>query len=255
MSETKSSISSGYMEDMKAKHAGKKLPSLSDRSFMVTGVGPNNIGESICDELNELHNTVIPMTIDDYDFETDSGLVHMYDFDTLIMCHGITVLNWIEEQEYEDIDTMIEVNLTSHIKTISDFAVKEMDTDYRKTIVVIGSMAASSVLNGSSPYCAAKAGLQHFIKCVAYELAPKGFDVYIVNPSNVANAPMSVSTVEQLARYREIEISQAWEYWAANHPRNEFLSKKEIAVLVKDLVYGKFPYLSGTPLNLAGGQR
>jgi NAD(P)-dependent dehydrogenase (short-subunit alcohol dehydrogenase family) len=252
----KDEIASSYMEIQKRMHGDAKLP--SKRDILITGVSDNNIGLTISKFLAPLGMVT---TVDefDYDFRSDMEIMGMFrnfgKTDTLVLCHGFTKLDWIEDQTNQAIDKMIDVSLTSHIKLISAFANLAHEMPYKKTIIVIGSMAATAVLNGSAPYCAAKAGLQHFVKCVAWELAPKGFDVFLINPSNVQDSPMSEATIRDLARYRDISLYEAREYWANNNPRNEFLSKDEIGELCHDLAIGKFPYLSGTPLNLTGGQR
>lgn len=252
----KEQISSAYLEDKKSRHGSKKFP--EDRKILITGVSNGNIGEGIAERM-EVVGEVRVIREDEYDLtnslDAAEALRSMPDIDTLILCHGYTNLDWVEDQQPDQIAKMISVNLTSHINLISGFARMTIDANYKKTILVIGSMAASAVLNGSSPYCAAKAGLQHFIKCVAWELAPKGFDVYIINPSNVENSPMSDQTIRDLARYRVMSMAEAVEYWSANNPRSGFLSKDEIADLTLHLVRGWYPYLSGTPLNLGGGQR
>jgi NAD(P)-dependent dehydrogenase (short-subunit alcohol dehydrogenase family) len=245
------------MERQKAKHAYKDHS--MDRKCLLTGVSDNNIGSSIYAELKIHDFEVDNYDANDYDLTSGSQISMMLnsntEIDTLILCHGDTSLDWIENQDSGMIDHLVNVNLTSHIKLVSEFAEMTIDRHYRKTIIVIGSMAASAVLNGSAPYCAAKAGLQHFVKCAAWELAPKGFDVYLVNPSNVLSSPMTDKTITDLARYRDISLDDAASYWASSNPRDQFLSKSEIARLVVDLANGKYPYLSGTPLNLGGGQR
>lgn len=245
------------MENNLKQHGNSPIP--TKRNLLITGVSHNNIGETIANKLTKLEYFKVS-TIDKYNQDfSESGWQQIFNddtiIDTLILCHGFTRLDWIENQTTKSIEDMVGINLTSHMKLISEFTRKTMSKTYRKQIVVIGSMAASSVLNASSPYCAAKAGLQHFVKCVAWELAPKGFDVYIINPSNVADSPMADQTIVDLARYRKLTISEAEAYWSANHPRLNFLSKDEISELVYDLISGKFPYLSGTALNLTGGQR
>jgi NAD(P)-dependent dehydrogenase (short-subunit alcohol dehydrogenase family) len=253
----KEQISQSYMEHQKEAHASKPYP--VDRCAIITGVSKNNIGLAISYELGKCGFLIHPYDKSNGDIRSHQ---HQRDIiytarllDTLILCHGYTRLDWIEHQETKYINDAIYINLVSHIELISIFANESMNLPHRKTIIVIGSMAANAVLNGSAPYCAAKAGLQHFVKCVAWELAPKGFDVYLINPSNVQDTPMTTHTIKELADYRQLSMTEAIDYWSACNPRNEFLTKKEIAKLVSALACNQFPYLSGTPLNLGGGQR
>ena len=253
----KEEISRNYMDRMKEQHGGKGYP--EKRSAIITGVSENNIGKAIVNELVNCTFSCKIFDVDNCDVRVDS---HLFDIindaeipDTMILCHGYTHLDWIEDQPITSIEDAVTINMLSHMKLIKLFADRSVDLPYRKTIIVIGSMAANAVLNGSAPYCAAKAGLQHFIKCVAWELAPKAFDIYIINPSNVEDTPMTEHTIRELAGYRDISLDEAAAYWASSNPRGKFLTKKEIARLVSALACSEFPYLSGTPLNLTGGQR
>lgn len=253
----KEEISSSYINAMKSIH-GHKEHSL-DKVATVTGVSPNNIGEAIIQRFKvgripsyQIEEKSFDLT-NNHDIERMGNILSLSN--VLVLCHGHTHLDWIENQSIKNVDRVLNASLVSHIKIVSQFVINTIDSDERKVIIIIGSMAASAVLNASAPYCAAKAGLQHFVKCIAWELAPKGYDVYLINPSNVADSPMSDATMLGLQRYRGMTKEQAHAYWSAGNPRNEFLSKDEIAELTYTLATGKFPYLSGTPLNMGGGQR
>jgi NAD(P)-dependent dehydrogenase (short-subunit alcohol dehydrogenase family) len=174
--------------------------------------------------------------------------------DTLILSHGITHLDWFEDQPISRMEQMIEVNLTGTMSAISHFVRETMEQKYLKYVVVIGSMAHRQVLNASAPYCAAKAGVAHLVRCLGYELAPKGYRVFCVHPSNVAGTPMTEQTVRGLMRYREIPETVAWDYWQTGQIMPVLLPG-EIAKVVGELVDGRHDHLSGTQIELTGAQR
>ena len=116
-------------------------------------------------------------------------------------------------------------------------------------------MAYNHPLNGSAVYCASKAGLAMLMKCLAWELAPKGYDVYTIHPSNVEDTPMSDDTIDGLRRYRNMTLPEAEAYWGDSPIRDEILTKWEIADLVRTLLSPNTGYLSGAQLELSGGQR
>jgi len=176
-------------------------------------------------------------------------------YDTFIFNNGETRLDWIEEQEYHRIQSVVDNCLTNTMMTTSEIVDQTIDTHVIKTIIFIGSMAHNHVLNGSAPYCAAKAGLNMFAKCIGYELAPKGYRVFCINPSNVLNAPMSEETINGLMRYKSLSRDEAEAYWAAECPLGTFLSKDEIANIVAFCLTQEARYLSGTSIDLAGGGR
>ncbi len=258
----KEQISSSYIEEQKALHSRK--PVLPIRNVALFGARDGNIGGTIAEGLK-----ADGAWCNKFDIESGSDLTNQRTiksifnrdtkgwrpYDTLIVCQGYTSLNWIEHQDPKEIQKMIDVNLTSPITCISEFVASSIDLDRRKYIVIIGSMGGKAILNGSSPYCAAKAGINHFAKCISWELAPKGFDVFCVNPSNVEGTPMAEKTISELERYRGLSHDEAVDYWSASLPRADWLQASDIFECIKFLVSGKAGYLSGCSIDLAGGQR
>ena len=243
---SKESISKSYMDEQKKLHGEKKTP--YDRVIAITGASrTGSIGESIYDA-NENSAKIYDenVILDHIDFRGHTDL---------IMCHGYTYMDWLEEMDNSEMERIINVNLIGSIRMIKQFVIDTIDAPYRKKIISIGSMAYKAVLNGSAAYCASKAGLNHYIRCAAWELAPKGYDVYCINPSNVLDAPMTRDTINHLMNYRELTMEEALEYWGANNPRMIFLTKAEIVCLVQHLLYTDKGYMSGAPIDLAGGQR
>ena len=150
---------------------------------------------------------------------------------------------------------MVETNLTATMLLVRDFVRFTLLLPYRKHIVLIGSMAGTHVLNASAAYCASKAGLAMYVRAAAWELAPKGYDVFGVNPSNTEGTPMTAKTIDGLARYRGLSREEATAYWGACLPKAAWLQPADIAGVVAFLLSGAGSYLSGANLDLAGGQR
>jgi NAD(P)-dependent dehydrogenase (short-subunit alcohol dehydrogenase family) len=218
---------------------------------MITGAhNSNSIGAAIIKH-NASHQWILAnFDVCDYNIESD-----FEPFTALVMCHGVTHLDWIEDIPPERIDQAIMVNLTASIHLVQQFVRSTINAPHRKKIISIGSMAHRAVLNGSAAYCASKAGLAHFMRCAAWELAPKGFDVYSIHPSNVQGTTMTEDTIKGLARYRSLTREDAEAYWATGNPHTSALTTDEIARLVGYLLQPGTRYLSGANLELAGGQR
>jgi NAD(P)-dependent dehydrogenase (short-subunit alcohol dehydrogenase family) len=257
---TKNEISSFYMEQQKQVHAHKVLRPDNERVAVIFGAAkPGSIGRAIEDSLRNRGFTTYaprqeqidvrsPLVLEDY--------LELIPADTLICCQGVTHLDWIEDQPSIYIEKVIDSTLTGSILAASRFAAAKMSTPWRKQIVFIGSMAYNHVLNGSAPYCAAKAGLAHFAKCIAWELAPKGFDVFCVNPSNTEGAPMTEDTIKGIMRYRDLPRDEAEAYWGAVLPRAAWLQPGDVAEVVSMLLTNTGGgYMSGSNIDLAGGQR
>jgi NAD(P)-dependent dehydrogenase (short-subunit alcohol dehydrogenase family) len=259
----KEHISGGYIDSWHALTKDWEVPDVEDRAALVIGCREGNIGEAIYNELSEagfgrVHSRDLnaPALAVDIADNTDLRAIPFHKYDTLILANGETNLDWIEDQPLAKIDSVIRNKLTGSIKAVRMFASANMETPHIKHIVLIGSMAHRSVLNGSAAYCAACAGLNHFARCVAWELAPKGFRVFIVNPSNVEGTPMTEETIKGLMKYRGLERDQAEEYWSAVRALPEWLKREDIATIVNDLVCDEaYRWMAGVPLDLGGGTR
>lgn len=246
----KSEVSRNYMELWKYKTKDFKYPDMP--KVMITGDSdPRSIGHAIKSRF---------INIDSY----AGDVVEAYNrdfvmYDTLIMCHGVMHLDWFEDAPQYKMRNCIDVNLNDTIAMTQKFVKDTLAKRVRKRIIAIGSMAYRSVLNGSAAYCASKAGLAHFMKCIAWELAPKGYDVFIIHPSNVVGTMMTEQTIDGLARYRGLSKETATEYWSDNNPRESFLTPSEIADVVENIMglKGRPPmtYMAGCQIELGGGQR
>jgi len=250
---SKDQISKSYIERQKVIHA--KKPLATNRNALIIGVDPGNIGYAIRKKLSELSFSISSPHILDFDVTEPWHRTYYKNFDTLILCNGYTNLNWFEDIPASNIEYIFNVNVIGSLKTAQQFVRGTIDQPYKKYIVFIGSMAYKNVLNGSSIYCASKAALAHATKCLGWELAPKGFNVFCVHPSNVENSPMSEKTIRDLMRYRNLTREAAEAYWGAVLPKDKWLQKEDIAETVAWLVSGKADYLSGGNIDMAGGQR
>jgi len=244
------------MEDTKSKYLQNPLPPVS-RKALVVGYSEDNIGGEISRRLEADGLEVYSAEEEELPASSLSSFKRLPEYDTIIFNNGRTHLDWIEKQDERQIDEVVYNSLTSSMTGTADFVGATKDKPYQKNIVYIGSMAYRNVLNGSAPYCAAKAGLAMFARCMAWELAPKNYNVFCVHPSNTEHAPMSAETVRGLMRYRSLNREDAEAYWGASLPRSAWLQKQDIASVVSYLVSGDSgaSYLSGSNIELGGGQR
>jgi len=250
-SRNKASVSSSYLASQRLWNKGKKprWPA----NIIITGTKfSNGIGAMITERLRWEGCNVLENNLD----VTDPYVEWQFDGkDTLIMCHGATHLDWFEEAPLDKLFNVIDVNLKGTVSLLRSFTAQTISKPYRKKVIAIGSMAHSRVLNGSAVYCAAKAGLAHLMRCLAWELAPKGFDLYTIHPSNVAGTKMSQDTIVGLMRYRQLSLEEATSYWDDSPIRDAVLSREEITELITFLLKEETGYLSGCQIELTGGQR
>lgn len=251
---TKSTISKSYLNLQAQLHVGKNLR-LPLRVVITGDLRKNSIGEVIRNEIKS--HSWASSVIKSYPYDVRESVPESFfaDTNTLILCHGVTRLDWFEFCPIDKAKEIIDVNLFGSINVIQTFVKGTIDNQFHKRIIIIGSMAHNKVLNGSAVYCASKAGLAHLARCLAWELAPKAYDVFCIHPSNVQGTPMSQETIEGLERYRFMTPEQAASYWNDSPIREKILTPQEIAKLVVFLLDKHSSYLSGCQLELSGGQR
>jgi NAD(P)-dependent dehydrogenase (short-subunit alcohol dehydrogenase family) len=246
---SKDKVQKQYLKELKKEHGWKRAQVASELNIMISGASKeNSIGKEIIKKFTGYIKEITEDVIGDEFYFNEP-------YTTLIMCHGYTYMDWLENVPDEETARIIDTNLYGSIRLVRQFVHDTIKLPYRKKIISIGSMAYNKVLNGSAAYCASKAGLNHFIRCAAWELAPKGFDVYIIHPSNVVDTPMTNDTIEHLMRYRNLDLADAKAYWGANSLRESLLTKDEIVQMVEFIVYNDVDYLSGCPIELNGGNR
>jgi NAD(P)-dependent dehydrogenase (short-subunit alcohol dehydrogenase family) len=265
--DTKSAIHSDYLREMNLEHEDAIIDMPADRRAWVIGSdrtlgikdSGRNIGAAIAQSLEQSHFKVFDYNKDDFDATESGTWQQMFDVytppDTLIICCGYTWLDWIENMPISEVFQIINDSLMAPIIATQEFVKATIDEPWRKHIVYVGSMAYRNVLNASSVYCAAKAGLAHYARCAAWELAPKGYDVFAVHPSNTLDTPMTDKTINDIRRYRGITDEEAEAYWESIAPKGRFLTKNEIALTVRMLVAGSMTFASGSQVELSGGAR
>jgi NAD(P)-dependent dehydrogenase (short-subunit alcohol dehydrogenase family) len=248
---TKAQVSSEYLSQQKEKYGN--VPWNQDCCVLVTGTKfPDSIGAHIASSLLSRGR---PVKTYNEDLLTSNLESEELGYTALVMCHGATYLEWFEEAPLAELHNVLDVNLKATVNLVQAYVKQTKDLRERKKIIAIGSMAYNHPLNGSAVYCASKAGLAMLMKCLAWELAPKGYDVYCIHPSNVADTPMTRETIQGLIRYRNLSVAEAINYWNDSPIRDCILTKQEIAGLVSYLLSPNTGYLSGAQLELGGGQR
>jgi NAD(P)-dependent dehydrogenase (short-subunit alcohol dehydrogenase family) len=253
----KEAVHAGYLDQW--KEITREYERAMPRNAIVVGAELlGSIGMAIADELlQSAYNVSTPskaqLNVTHHD--AMSGYLRFFPADTLILANGTTHMDWIEDYPVRRVEEVVLDSLVGSMIATSQFVDATLEDQHLKYIVYIGSMAYRSVLNASAPYCAAKAGLNHFARCMGWELTPKGYRVFVVHPSNTEGTPMSEETIQHIMRYRELDRQAAEAYWASINLMPEWLHPEDIARTVGHLVSGNCDYQSGTAIELSGGQR
>jgi NAD(P)-dependent dehydrogenase (short-subunit alcohol dehydrogenase family) len=252
MTGMKDTIHTEYLRSLEAK---RKLPELhwKDRTILVVGSDQEiNVGAMVASGAAAKGANVIE---GDRDYFPGTQFKDKVTRATdLVICCASVHMSWIEDLFEEDVYSVVYDSLIAPINYTAMFAKHHVDTEHRKHIVFIGSMAYTKVLNASSIYCASKAGLAHFAQCCAWELTPKGFTIGTVHPGNIEGTPMTEETIKGIAKYRNISLDEARDYWASTKLTDKWLRPGEVADEVLRLLHST-PHHSGAQVELAGGMR
>lgn len=233
----------------------------SDATILITGWQKGNILDAIADEIGA-EGTTHPIGMlseqmmdirDTAKFE--SVLEQQGEVSTLINGAAIMDLKWFEDYSPKEVLDVMMTNAIAAYNISAAFVKYTINFPFKKYIVHIGSMAARVPLNGSAPYCMSKAALEMMCRCMAWELAPKNYNVLCVNPTNTADTPMERKTIAAIRRFRGITEKEALDYWNTGMIRGSHLSKGEIAKVVGMFVRGECDYLSGSAVCFTGGLR
>jgi 3-oxoacyl-[acyl-carrier protein] reductase len=137
-------------------------------------------------------------------------------------------------------------NLYSVIYTVGAFA-GEMKRRRTGKIITISSYAGTTALPGAkaADYATAKAGVAHYTRCLAQELAPYGVTANAI-------APGFIATGQWLARFGkdDDEVLQRWE---AEVPLGRLGTAEDCANVLEFLACDLSNYLTGQIIAVDGG--
>ena len=164
--------------------------------------------------------------------------------DILFANAGIAKFSPIEETLEKDFDDVLRTNVTAVFLTVQA-ALKLMDAG--ASIILNGSMAATTGSSQSSAYAASKAGVRAMCRSLAGELSPRGIRVNAVVPG-VIETPIwqrtAVLPEAAVARERRLQ---------AMIPLNRVGRAEDIANAVLFLASDEAAYIQGAELVVDGG--
>ena len=160
--------------------------------------------------------------------------------DILINNAGITKDGLIIRMNDEDIDSVLNINLSSMIK-LSRIVLKNMMKKRFGRIISISSVVGFSGNAGQTNYSASKSGIIGFTKSLALEVASRGITVNSVAPGYIIT-PMT----ENLNEDQKLTI-------LSKIPIRRFGEPKDVANAIKFLASEKSSYITGNTIHVNGG--
>lgn len=167
--------------------------------------------------------------------------------DILVNNAGIGGLsNILDEITIDTFDKVMSTNLRAPVY-MTHLAAKHL-INTKGNIVNISSVTALRVLSRNSyAYSTSKAALDHFTRCIALELAPKGVRVNGVNPG-----PVKTDIIENMGVREEIQ-GRIWESMRKTTALGRIAEPEEIADLVAFLVSDRARGITGSSIVTDNG--
>ena len=191
---------------------------------------------------NELENNVkiIDSSLDKInDFEEKLNSLNL-SVDILVNNAGVTKDGLLIRMKDEDIDSVLNLNLSSMIK-LSRIVLKNMMKKRFGRIISISSVVGFSGNAGQVNYSASKSGIIGFTKSLALEVASRGITVNAVAPGYIST-PMT----ENLQEIQKLNV-------LSKIPIGRFGEPIDVANAVKFLASEKSSYITGNTIHVNGG--
>ena len=183
---------------------------------------------------------IITENIKNFEKFEKSLLEKKLNVDILVNNAGITKDNLLIRMKAEDIDSVIDINLSSLIK-ISKSVLKNMMKQKFGRIISISSVVGFTGNPGQVNYCASKSGITGFTKSLALEVASRGITVNAIAPGYITSAMTDKLSDPQ----RDSIIS--------NIPVGRIGKPSDISNAVLFLAREEASYITGNTIHVNGG--
>ncbi len=235
--------------------------------YIITG-GSKGLGEALANELNQKDNLVFSVSRTRHSAtcrqiqadlsnhnqtkritEEIFSQLDIHEFESLTLVNNAGILGPIgkvEKSGAEAISLNLNTNFLAPISLTAGFITSCLEVNARKTVINITSGAASTVYDGWSLYCASKAGLEHFSRCVAKEQALARYPVSIVN----VNPGVMDTGMQALIRESSPEEFSSLEKFLNLHLSNQLPSPEKVAKIILKAL-NEESFVSGETFNVA----
>ncbi|CAG9572895.1 unnamed protein product [Danaus chrysippus] len=208
----------------------------------------NKIAEE-CEMLNENKVFKVATDVSDTNNVKDAIIATVKEFDRLdvmMNCAGISDMNGItSEHLIENLSKVLNINLISHIAAThyaADALIKS-----RGCVVNISSIFGTTAIKNGLPYAVSKAGMVHFTKCAALELAEKGVRVNSISPG-----PIRTNLLYKDLKNQE-QINTVFQNFEENSPLKHLAEAQDIADMAVFLASDKAKHITGIDVIIDSG--
>lgn len=150
-------------------------------------------------------------------------------------------------------DKIIDTNLTGAFRMTRALLAQMIERKWGR-IINIGSTAASVGWKDNPAYCASKAGLLGFTRCVALEGAPHGVSCNMISPTWVETELMRRNVEQVIARERKGRtLEDAMADIARQNPQQRIIQPGEVASLAAYLCRDEACGITAENIQITGG--
>lgn len=169
-----------------------------------------------------------------------------------ILNAAILVNKPVLETSADDWERVFSVNCTGVFLTARAIA-SAMKTRSGGSIVAVASNAAFIPRLNNAAYCASKAAVVQFVRCMALELAPFGVRMNALCPGST-NTSMALDKVGGEPNKMDALINGSLSEWRTGIPLGKLAGTADQAATAAFLLSGMSGHITGQSLNVDGGQ-
>ncbi|XP_049303354.1 3-oxoacyl-[acyl-carrier-protein] reductase FabG-like [Bactrocera dorsalis] len=203
--------------------------------------------EAVCKAANskaELFSITADVTVD-AERIISATIERFGQLDVLINNAGIFETGNILDIDVDQFDRVFNTNLRS-VFLLTKLAAPHL-IKTQGNIVNVSSVAGLRSIRDISTYCASKAALDQFTRCIALDLAPKNVRVNAVNPGVI------VTDIHRRLGLSPQELDDFYSRCKETHPLGRSGEPKEVADAIIFLASDSSSFITGATLPIDGG--
>lgn len=186
------------------------------------------------------------------------------DYDACIITLGVTHMESFRTLSKPDMEKVLYGSLMLPLECARRYVQARDPADIGDTeitvgtLIFIGSYAYDHPFTHCTTYCAAKAGLNMAVQSLAWELAPEGFHVHIINPHHVQSTPMTEEVRKGMMKgIHKMTSEEAEAYSRKDLRMPDLLKPNDIADMVVAILENPalMGWTAGQPINMYGSVR